>query len=89
MRAPWMLAGAGGALIGGLALWSIAAARRAEAMVPRDGGLIEVNGDTLHYVEQGPKVSEGAPPILMIHGLAAQLRSFARERWTSSRPLTV
>lgn len=74
MRLPWMLAGAGGALIGGLALWSAAAARRAEAMVPRDGGLIEIDGDTLHYVEQG-----AGPPILMIHGLAAQLRSFARE----------
>ena len=74
MRLPWLIAGASGALIGGLALWSAAAARRAEAMVPRDGGLIEVNGDTLHYVEQG-----SGPPILMIHGLAAQLRSFARE----------
>lgn len=72
MRRRWTAAGAGGALIGGLALYSAAMARRAERAVPRDGELIEVNGDRLHYVDKG-----SGPPILLIHGLGAQLRSFA------------
>ena len=72
MRLPWMIAGAGGALIGGLALYSGLAARRAEAAVPRDGQLIEIGGDTIHYVDKG-----AGPPIVMIHGLGGQLRNFA------------
>jgi pimeloyl-ACP methyl ester carboxylesterase len=72
MRMPWIAATAAGALIGGLALYSGAAARRAEAAVPRDGELIEVNGDRTHYVDKG-----AGPAIVMIHGLAGQMRNFA------------
>ncbi len=48
---PFLLAGAGGLglLGGGLAAYSGATARRLEKAVPRDGDLIEVNGQTLHY----------------------------------------
>jgi pimeloyl-ACP methyl ester carboxylesterase len=72
---PFLLAGAGGlaALGGGLAAFSGATARKIEKAVPRDGELIEVNGQTLHYVDSG-----SGPPIVMIHGLGGQLRNFGR-----------
>jgi pimeloyl-ACP methyl ester carboxylesterase len=72
---PLLLAGAGGlGLIGGgLAAYSGATARRIEKAVPRDGALIEVDGQTLHYTDQG-----SGPAIVMIHGLGGQLRNFAR-----------
>lgn len=71
---PLLLAGAGGlGLLGGsLAAYSAAAARRIEKQVPRDGALIEVDGQTLHYTDEG-----SGPPVVMIHGLAGQLRNFA------------
>lgn len=56
---------------GGLAAFSGATARRIEAAVPRDGELIEVDGERLHFLEQG-----SGPPILMIHGLGGQMRNF-------------
>jgi pimeloyl-ACP methyl ester carboxylesterase len=73
---PFLLAGAGGlaALGGGLAAYSGATARKMEKAVPRDGELIEVNGETLHYTDSGGS----GPAILMIHGLAGQLRNFGR-----------
>jgi len=72
---PFLLAGAGGlaALGGGLAAYSGATARKIEKAVPRDGELIEVAGQTIHYTDQG-----SGPAIVMIHGLAGQLRNFAR-----------
>jgi pimeloyl-ACP methyl ester carboxylesterase len=72
---PFLLAGAGGLglLGGGLAAYSGATARRLEKAVPRDGALIEVNGQTIHYTDDG-----SGPAIVMIHGLAGQLRNFAR-----------
>jgi pimeloyl-ACP methyl ester carboxylesterase len=72
---PFLIGGAAGlGLVGGaLAAFSGATARKLEKAVPRDGRLIEVNGQTLHYVEQG-----SGPPIVMIHGLGGQLRNFGR-----------
>jgi pimeloyl-ACP methyl ester carboxylesterase len=72
---PFLLAGAGGLglLGGGLAAYSRATARKIEKAVPRDGALIEVNGQTLHYTDDG-----SGPGIVMIHGLGGQLRNFAR-----------
>ncbi|HEX6375828.1 MAG TPA: alpha/beta hydrolase [Allosphingosinicella sp.] len=72
---PFLLAGAGGlaALGGGLAAFSGATARRIEKAVPRDGKLIEVNGEKLHVVDRG-----SGPPIVLIHGLGGQLRNFGR-----------
>jgi pimeloyl-ACP methyl ester carboxylesterase len=72
---PLLLAGAGGLglLGGGLAAFSGATARKIEKAVPRDGALIEVNGETIHYTDQG-----SGPAIVMIHGLGGQLRNFAR-----------
>ena len=72
---PLLLAGAGGLglLGGGLAAYSGATARKIEKAVPRDGELIEVNGQTIHYTDDG-----SGPAIVMIHGLGGQLRNFAR-----------
>jgi pimeloyl-ACP methyl ester carboxylesterase len=72
---PFLLAGAGGlaALGGGLAAFSKATARKIEKAVPRDGALIDVEGETLHVVDRG-----SGPAIVMIHGLGGQLRNFGR-----------
>lgn len=72
---PFLLAGAGGLglLGGGLAAYSRATARKIEKAVPRDGELIEVSGQTIHYTDDG-----SGPAIVMIHGLGGQLRNFAR-----------
>jgi pimeloyl-ACP methyl ester carboxylesterase len=66
------IAGAAGLVGGGLAAFSAAAARKAEAAVPPAGTFIEVNGDHVHYVDRG-----SGPPMLLIHGLGAVLQSFA------------
>lgn len=74
MRA-WTIAGL--SLVGGIfgaGLYSARAARQAEKLVPMDGRLVEAGGTILHVTEQG----EGRP-LLLIHGLGAQLRSFGRE----------
>lgn len=72
---PFLLAGAGGlaALGGGLAGYSKLTARKIEKAVPRDGALIEADGETLHVVDRG-----SGPAIVMIHGLGGQLRNFGR-----------
>jgi pimeloyl-ACP methyl ester carboxylesterase len=72
---PFLLAGAGGLglLGGGLAAYSGRVARKIEKAVPRDGALIEVNGQTIHYTDDG-----SGPAIVMIHGLGGQLRNFGR-----------
>ncbi|GLR48719.1 alpha/beta fold hydrolase [Sphingomonas astaxanthinifaciens] len=71
----WAIAGV--SLVGGLlgaGLYSQRAARRAEELAPMDGRLVDVgSGITLHVTEDG-----SGPPLLLIHGLGAQLRSFAK-----------
>lgn len=70
----WVIGGT--ALLGGLlgaGLYSARAARRAEELVPMDGRIVEAGPYRLHVTEQG----EGRP-LLLIHGLGAQLRSFGQ-----------
>lgn len=62
-------------LVAVMALFSRAAARRAEAVVPPVGRFIEVPGARLHVVDTG-EARDGRPPIVMLHGLAAQLHNF-------------
>lgn len=70
----WAIAGASlAAGFLGAGWYSQRAARRAEEMVPMDGRLVEAGGTLLHVTEQG-----SGPPLLLIHGLSAQLRSFAQ-----------
>ena len=66
-------AGAAGGLTIGLIGLAALNARRAEAAVPKQGKLVTIDGSQLHYVELG-----SGPPILMVHGLAGNLRNFAR-----------
>jgi pimeloyl-ACP methyl ester carboxylesterase len=72
---PFLLGGATGVALvgGGLAAFSGATARKIEKAVPRDGELIEVDGEKLHVVDRG-----SGPAIVMIHGLGGQLRNFGR-----------
>ncbi|CDX11632.1 Lactone-specific esterase [Mesorhizobium sp. ORS 3324] len=52
-----------------LATWRIAA--RAERLVPACGRFVDIDGNRIHYVEEG----EGRP-IVFLHGLGAQLHHF-------------
>jgi len=52
-----------------LATWRIAA--KAEKLVPACGKYVEIDGNRIHYVEEG----EGRP-IVFLHGLGAQLHHF-------------
>jgi len=54
-----------------LALATRRIASDAERRVPRSGRMIDIDGNRIHYVDQG----EGQP-ILFIHGLGAQLHQF-------------
>ena len=58
-----------------MTVFSRAAARRAERAVPPVGRFIEVPGARLHVVEAG-EARDGRTPIVMLHGLAAQLHNF-------------
>ncbi len=52
-----------------LATWRIAA--KAERLVPACGKFVEVDGNRIHYVEEGD-----GRPIVFLHGLGAQLHHF-------------
>jgi pimeloyl-ACP methyl ester carboxylesterase len=55
----------------GLALFSARTARQVEQVVPPLGRFIEVDGARIHYLDEG-----SGPPLLLIHGLAGQMRHF-------------
>jgi pimeloyl-ACP methyl ester carboxylesterase len=59
------------AVVAGLVAFTAVTARRVEAAMPPLGRFVDVPGARLHVVEKG----EG-PALLMIHGLAGQLRHF-------------
>lgn len=70
-----LFAGAAVLLGGGAALaaaYSAHVARRVDRTVPPDGSFLKIRGYRIHYREVG----HGAP-IVMIHGLAGQMRNFA------------
>ena len=69
---PFILAGAAGLAGSGLAAFAKMTARKVEAAVPPDGDFLKVDGNRIHYVDKG-----SGPPIVLIHGLAGQLRNFA------------
>ena len=62
-----------GALIVGLHLWTRKLAQDALRAVPQAGRLHPVTGGAIHYVEMGPKDGQ---PLVLIHGLSAQLQHF-------------
>lgn len=70
-------------LLGGLLLLAVAVgvflvlatlwiAAKAERLVPARGKFVEIDGNRIHYVEEG----EGRP-IVFVHGLGAQLHQFS------------
>jgi pimeloyl-ACP methyl ester carboxylesterase len=54
-----------------LLLFSLIAARQAERLAPPIGTFIEIDGARLHYIDRGT-----GPVLLMVHGLAGNLRNF-------------
>ena len=58
-------------VIGGLVAFSARTARQVEKAVPPLGRFIDVDGARIHYLDQG-----SGPPLLLIHGLAGQMRHF-------------
>ena len=66
---------AGAALVavagGALAAYTGWTARKVERSLPPEGAFAEIEGARLHYVDQG-----SGPAVVMIHGLAGQLRHF-------------
>ena len=58
-------------VIGGLVAFSARTARQVEKAVPPLGRFIDVDGARIHYLDEG-----SGPPLLLIHGLAGQMRHF-------------
>ncbi len=81
MRARYWLLGfpaAVGLTGAGLALFTGSVARRVERALPPLGRFIEIDGASVHYIDEGPETDEdeAAPAIVLIHGLGAQMRNF-------------
>jgi pimeloyl-ACP methyl ester carboxylesterase len=58
-------------LLGGLAIFSAHTARQVEKLLPPRGRFINVDGERIHYLDEG-----SGPPLVLIHGLAGQARVF-------------
>lgn len=69
MTMEWVVAAGVGAcvLAWGFSAWMT---RRIEAAVPRDGCVVEVDGERFHYRDEGK-----GPPLVMIHGLMGSSRN--------------
>jgi len=57
-------------VITGFALFTSLTAQRVDTALPPPGKFIDIDGSRIHYVDKG-----SGTPILMIHGLGAQLRN--------------
>lgn len=64
--------GAAAAGLAASALYTRASVERIERQVPADGTFVDVQGARVHYVDRG-----AGRPIVLLHGLGAQLRNFA------------
>jgi pimeloyl-ACP methyl ester carboxylesterase len=58
-------------LAAGLMLFTLMAARNAEKLAPPIGKFVEIGGARWHYVDRG-----AGPVVVMVHGLAGNLRNF-------------
>jgi len=70
------------AVIAVLVAFTFFTARRVTKGFPPEGKFIDVDGDRVHYVDQG-----SGPAIVFVHGLCGNLRNFAYldlERLTQS-----
>lgn len=59
-----------------LAFWTWWIVRKIDAALPAMGQWVDVAGGRIHHVEMGPEDAKG-PPVIMIHGIMAQLRHFS------------
>ena len=59
--------------MGGLIAFSATVVMRAHAVAPAEGKWIEIDGQRVHYLDMG-----SGPAIVMVHGLAGNLRNFGR-----------
>lgn len=74
MIVGWVVVAVIGALVllsAGLMFFTLLAARDAEKLAPPIGKFVNVDGARLHYVDRGV-----GPVIVMVHGLAGNLRNF-------------
>ena len=62
------------AAVAGALFFTARTARKVEALVPRDGRMVEVDWQQVHIAEEG-----AGPPLLLIHGLGGQIRNFGRD----------
>jgi pimeloyl-ACP methyl ester carboxylesterase len=70
----WIVGGLAALLVlaaGALALFAAWTARRVEAAVPPLGRFIDLDGGRIHDLDEG-----SGPALLLIHGLAGQMRNF-------------
>lgn len=58
-------------VVSGLVGFAAHTARKVEAIVPPLGRFLELDGERIHYVDEG-----AGPPLFLIHGLGGQLRNF-------------
>ena len=70
-KGRWAVGAATVAAAVGALFFTARTARRAEALVPRDGRMVDVEGQQLHVAEAG-----AGAPLLLIHGLSGQMRNF-------------
>ncbi len=61
-----------GLIAGGLAVWTVVSARRAEEAFPPTGEFVTVDGTRLHYLRRG-----SGPPLVLLHGSDGSLLDFA------------
>ena len=59
-----------------LAIWTARYTSKAEARVPPDGAFLDLPDARIHYLDIG-----AGPPLVLVHGLGGQLRSYST--WTS------
>jgi pimeloyl-ACP methyl ester carboxylesterase len=59
------------AVIAGLVGFTATTARKIEATLPPRGQFMEIDGQRIHYIDQG-----SGPAVVMIHGLGGNLRHF-------------
>jgi pimeloyl-ACP methyl ester carboxylesterase len=70
----WIVVGVAlvlGIAAGALALFAARTARQVEQALPPQGRFLDIDGLRLHYIDEG-----SGPPLLLIHGLAGQMRHF-------------
>ncbi len=70
----WIVGGVvalAGLVVAGLVLFTAWTARQVEKKLPPRGRFVDVDGASIHYLDEGT-----GPPLLLVHGLAGQMHNF-------------